>query len=310
MLARIQKQYPDQVRIVYRHFPLNSIHDKAALAAQAAEAAGKQDQFWKMHDLLFSRRNEWGSLAPEAFRDWLERQAASLKLDVDAFMKDLDDPQIIKEVQAAWDKYSVILAGTPYLLINGEPYEGPISSKDISDTVALMLLYQKQYPECPPFKIDTDKQYLAVIETEKGEITLELFPDLAPLAVNNFIFLAREGWYDGVTFHRVIPGFMAQAGDPSGTGFGGPGYAFDNETSYLQFDGPGVVGMANAGPGSNGSQFFITYAAASHLNGGFTIFGRLLEGMDVLENLTPRNPDAGDSLVPGDKILHITIIEK
>ena len=109
------------------------------------------------------------------------------------------------------------------------------------------------------------KQYIATIHTEKGDIVIQLFPDKAPLAVNSFVFLARQGWFDGVTFHRVIPGFAAQAGDPSGTGKGNPGYFFNNEISDLKFDKPGMVGMANSGPDTNGSQFFITFAPAAHL---------------------------------------------
>jgi cyclophilin family peptidyl-prolyl cis-trans isomerase len=150
-----------------------------------------------------------------------------------------------------------------------------------------------------------------VLRTEKGDITLELFADKAPLAVNSFIFLAKNDWFDSVTFHRVIADFMAQAGDPSGTGYGGPGYAFDNEIDpSLTFDRPGVLAMANAGPGSNGSQFFITYAAVPRLNGSYTIFGQLMDGMDVLKQLTPRNPAESMDLPPGDRIIDVEIIEK
>ena len=113
-----------------------------------------------------------------------------------------------------------------------------------------------------------------------------------------------------MTFHRVIPGFAAQAGDPSGTGKGNPGYFFNNEISDLFFDKPGIVGMANSGPDTNGSQFFITFAPAPHLDGSYTIFGRVLSGLDVAENLTPRDPDQGTLLPPGDKIISITIEEK
>jgi len=159
--------------------------------------------------------------------------------------------------------------------------------------------------------IDPEKQYFANIETEKGMITLELFPKEAPLAVNNFIFLSQQGWYDGVSFHRVIPGFVAQAGDPSGTGYGGPGYAFDNEISdNLKFDRPGIVAMANAGPGSNGSQFFITYAAVPRLDGNYSIFAQVISGMEVAENLSPRDPSKSSDLPTGDEIIQITIEEK
>jgi cyclophilin family peptidyl-prolyl cis-trans isomerase len=129
--------------------------------------------------------------------------------------------------------------------------------------------------------------------------------------VNSFVFLAKNGWFNSVTFHRVIPGYMAQTGDPSGTGLGGPGYFFKNEiTTDLEYNKPGVVGMANSGPDTNGSQFFITYAPAPTLDGSYTIFGQVLNGMDVLEKLTPRDPSQGVNLPPGDKIISVTIEEK
>jgi cyclophilin family peptidyl-prolyl cis-trans isomerase len=159
--------------------------------------------------------------------------------------------------------------------------------------------------------IDPLKEYIATIETEIGDIIIQLFADKTPLAVNSFVFLAREGWFNGVPFHRVIPGFVAQAGDPTGTGLGGPGYAFDNEiVPELKFDAPGLVGMANAGPGSNGSQFFITFAPQPGLDGGFTIFGEVLSGLDVAEKLTTRIPEGGGVLPEADLILKVTIEEK
>jgi len=140
---------------------------------------------------------------------------------------------------------------------------------------------------------------------------VKLFPDIAPITVNSFVFLAEDGWFDGVSFHRVLPGFMAQGGDPSGSGMGGPGYAFKNETSPdLTFNRKGLLAMANSGPDTNGSQFFITYAPASHLDGGYTIFGEVLEGMDVVESLTPRDPSQGGDLPEGDRIISITIQEQ
>jgi cyclophilin family peptidyl-prolyl cis-trans isomerase len=139
---------------------------------------------------------------------------------------------------------------------------------------------------------------------------IQLYAAQAPLAVNSFVFLARQHWFDGVTFHRVIPGFVAQAGDPSGTGRGGPGYVFDNEIRPdLLFDKPGVVGMANSGPDTNGSQFFITYSPQPQLDGGYTVFGQVTAGMDILGSLTPRDPQSGGDLPAGDKILGITIEE-
>jgi cyclophilin family peptidyl-prolyl cis-trans isomerase/protein-disulfide isomerase len=311
VLEQLHEKYPDQVRIVFRHYPLIVVYDKAALAAQAAEAAGLQDRFWEMHDLLFSRQQEWAEKSPEEFQTWLVQRAKDLKLDVEQFEADLNSQALVGRVQKAYeDNYALRMPGAPYLLINGEPYNGPLTLGDLDAVVGLILLEERQFDDCPPITIDPSKQYLAILQTEKGDITLDLFPDKAPLAVNNFVFLARQGWFDGITFHRVLPGFMAQTGDPTGTGYGGPGYAFDNEITDLKFDVPGVVGMANAGPGSNGSQFFITYAAAPHLDGGFTIFGRLVSGMDVLQKLTPRDPSQPVELPSGDKLVHVTIIEK
>jgi cyclophilin family peptidyl-prolyl cis-trans isomerase len=167
-----------------------------------------------------------------------------------------------------------------------------------------------QWPAAPALQIDISKSYVATLHTGKGDIVIELLPQAAPVTVNNFVFLARQHYYDGVTFHRVLPGFMAQGGDPTGTGSGGPGYTFPDETdSGLTFDGPGLVAMANVGPNTNGSQFFITYAATPHLNGLHTIFGRVTSGMDVAQSLAPRDPSKTPNAPPGDKINSITIDE-
>jgi len=133
--------------------------------------------------------------------------------------------------------------------------------------------------------------YAAVIETNRGVIVVDLFEELTPVTVNNFVFLALQRYYDGIVFHRVIDGFMAQTGDPTGTGTGGPGYRFDDEiVDTLQHDGPGVLSMANAGPGTNGSQFFITFDATPWLDGAHTVFGRVVEGLEVLDAITRVDP--------------------
>jgi len=156
----------------------------------------------------------------------------------------------------------------------------------------------KTYSSPPPMVIDTSKQYIATIETEKGNLVLELFAKDVPVTVNNFVFLAREGFYDGSTFHRVIPGFMAQGGDPTGTGRGNPGYFFEDEfTQHTHL--AGALSMANAGPNTNGCQFFITYTPQPALDGKHTVFGQLIDGMDVLEKI--KN---------GDKIIRIVIEER
>ena len=160
----------------------------------------------------------------------------------------------------------------------------------------------------PSGALDTSKQYAARFKTERGDFVVELYADRAPLTVENFVNLARAGFYDGTTFHRVIDGFMAQGGDPTGTGTGGPGYQFGDEFHpSLRHDGPGVLSMANAGAGTNGSQFFITYSATPHLNDRHSVFGRVTEGMDVVRSIRERDPQRDRN--PGDRIDTIEITE-
>jgi cyclophilin family peptidyl-prolyl cis-trans isomerase len=312
VLAQLADDHPQDVRIVYRHFPLISIHDKAALATQASEAAGAQGAFWEMHDVLFERQGEWAALSVEQFQEWVVERADELGLDTDQFSADLVSQENAELAQRAFDdNVNLGLPGTPFLLVNGEYYGGPRDYGSLESIVELLMIDEDLYTDCPPMVIDPLNQYTAILQTEKGDITIELYAEAAPLAVNNFVFLSNEGWYDNVSFHRVIPGFVAQGGDPTGTGMGGPGYAFENEVSEaLSFDRAGVVGMANAGPDTNGSQFYITLAPVPHLDGGYTIFGQVIEGMEVVESLTPRDPQQGGSLPPGDKILSVTIVEK
>jgi cyclophilin family peptidyl-prolyl cis-trans isomerase len=166
----------------------------------------------------------------------------------------------------------------------------------------------KMYSAEPPLTIDQNKQYFATIKTEVGDIKVELYPKDAPHHVNNFVFLAREGFYDGVTFHRVIPGFVAQAGDPTGTGSGGPGYTIQDEVNARTFE-DGTLGMAKtAAPNSAGSQWFIDYAPQPNLNGSYTVFGQLVEGREVLDKIAPREP--ARATTPGTKINTIEIEER
>jgi cyclophilin family peptidyl-prolyl cis-trans isomerase len=163
-------------------------------------------------------------------------------------------------------------------------------------------------PAPPSGALDTTKSYTARFKTERGDIVVELYADRAPLTVENFVNLARAGFYDGTTFHRVINGFMAQGGDPTGTGTGGPGYQFGDEFHpSLRHDGPGVLSMANAGAGTNGSQFFITHSATPHLDNKHSVFGRVTEGMDVVSSLRERDPQRDRN--PGDRIETIEITE-
>ena len=157
--------------------------------------------------------------------------------------------------------------------------------------------------------IDPQKEYIATFKTDLGDIIVSLHADKAPNTVNSFVFLAREGFYDGVIFHRVISNFMAQGGDPTRTGSGGPGYSFDDEFHPdLRHDSPGVLSMANAGPNTNGSQFFLTHVATPHLDDRHSVFGRVIENLDVLMKIPPRDPSDPDA--PGVTIETIEIEEK
>ena len=145
---------------------------------------------------------------------------------------------------------------------------------------------QLQWPAPPPMQIDVTKEYAVSIETNRGTIELTLYPQHAPQTVNNFVFLAEQGYYDGVKFHRVIPDFMIQTGDPTGTGRGGPGYKFADECKGNPLTHErGVISMANAGPNTNGSQFFITHVPSPHLNGKHTVFGKVTKGQDVVDSI-------------------------
>lgn len=166
----------------------------------------------------------------------------------------------------------------------------------------------KQWNKPPEMVIDPKKKYTAHMETDKGTMVIELFADKTPKTVNNFVFLAREGFYDGIIFHRVINNFMVQGGDPTGTGSGGPGYKFGDEFHpSLKHNKRGILSMANAGPGTNGSQFFITHGPTPHLDNHHTVFGQVIEGEAVLMSIPARDP--GNRNAPSVKIIGVKIVE-
>lgn len=184
--------------------------------------------------------------------------------------------------------------------------EAPIASAQVPLEIASRA---NKYPSLPEYTLTEGKYYYATLKTVQGDIKVQLFADRAPATVNSFVFLAREGYYNNTTFHRVLDGFMAQAGDPTGTGAGGPGYQFEDEINEgLVFDRPNLLAMANAGPGTNGSQFFITFAPVDWLNGKHTIFGEVIEGTDVLPKLTRRDPSQNPDFL-GDELISVTIEE-
>lgn len=164
----------------------------------------------------------------------------------------------------------------------------------------------KRYSSKPEFTIDLKKKYKAIISTDQGDITIILFADKAPVTVNNFVFLANEGYYDNTIFHRVIADFMVQGGDPTGTGMGGPGYQFKDEFHKdLKHDKPGILSMANAGPNTNGSQFFITHVPTPWLDGKHAVFGEVVDGMDVVYKIPERDPCYD---TPAGKLISVKIL--
>lgn len=306
----------DKVNLVFRHLPLTSIHPKAFSAHQAAEAAGIQGKFFEMHDLLFAEQQVWSAdtVSVEGFLDYALELAGKLDLDLAQFEEDYNSEEVLNKITLSYTDATenIGISGTPtvFIVINGVPYSASYDYNTLSSIVKLIELDKNRYTECPPMVVDVTKVYEATITTTKGDFTVELYPEKAPLAVNSFVFLAVEGFYNNVEFHRVIPGFVAQAGDPSGLGMGGPGYEYANEISDLKFDSEGVLGVANAGVDTNGSQFFITYAAQTALDGGYTVFGKVIDGMDVVTRLNAVDPQQGITAETLDKILSITITEK
>jgi cyclophilin family peptidyl-prolyl cis-trans isomerase len=264
-----------------------------------------------MHRLLYAQQANWLGLSVEDFEQWLNAQAAALGMDVDRFQEDLQRADIVARVQEAWDLGQKMgIPGTPLILINGQIYGGPRDYNSFNDIVQLIAFGERQFKSCPPLTVQQDKEYIAILHTERGDVVIQLFADKAPLTVNSFLFLARNSWYDNITFHRVIPDLFAQTGDPSGTGKGNPGYYIITEIDpSLTFDRPGMVAMVNSGPDTSGSQFFITYGPTTQYDGQYTIFGQVLSGMEVLEKLTPRDPQPGAEALPGDRLINVTIEE-
>lgn len=306
----------DNLRFVYRHYPLTTIHDKALITAIAAEAAGAQGAFWEMYELLYDRYRDWSGLPADQMPAILTGYAEELGLDVDRFSRDLQNQALEDRVLADYQEArSLGLPGTPTFIVNGRMLpidQWGLSYQTLDAFLSLQLLAPRQYDSPPPEVIDPNRQYQATIRTAKGDIVIELYAAQAPANVNSFVFLAREGWYDGLTFFRVIPDFVAQAGDPLNVGIGNPGYQCDDEIDpNLHYDAAGVVGIANARPGTNtGScQFFITLAPQPSLDGGYTIIGRVVEGLDVLQSISPHDP-SDRSAPPGDVIETIIIEEQ
>ncbi len=310
-LRQIRLAHPNDVRLIYLHAPQTD-HDKDNLAIQAVEAADLQGKFWEMHDLLFEKQAEWSALAAADFEAWAAAQAAGLSMEVARFRSDFEGPAVADRLQQAIQSAGVQPFAPPRLFVNSSsPYTGLADFASLDTVVRLDAMTVRQFSACPLESIDPLKQYIITLHTAKGDVVLQLYPEKAPQAVNNFIFLARSSWYDGITFYRVLPGNRVMTGDPSETGLGNPGYLFETEIApSLTFNQPGMVALDNDGPGTNGSRFFITLVPAPQLDGQYTIFGQVLSGLDILSALTARDPQPGIVLPPGDELISVIIEER
>jgi cyclophilin family peptidyl-prolyl cis-trans isomerase/protein-disulfide isomerase len=315
-LETLRQSYPGQIRLIWRHLPDQRAHDKAGLALQASEAAAAQGLFWEMEAQLVTRQAEWRVLPVDEFRTLLNGYASTVGLDVDRFRQALDSDLYAPIInQSLQDAASLDILGAPFLLFNAMPYAGRDDLFGFDEAVRVAVLAHRYFDQAPDMTIDLDKTYRATIVTDRGDIVLNLFPQQAPIAVNNFVFLARSGWYDDITFHYVLPGYLAQTGDPSNTGRGSPGYTIrDEHDNGLLFDREGLVAMAHPYgiPNSAGCEFFITMIASDEWNGQYTIFGEVVEGMDIVQSLTPRSTN--DALnfpnpQPGDRVITVRIEE-
>lgn len=323
-----QAAHPDEVRYVYRHMPL-PYHEKAPTAAYAAEAAGKQGLFFEAEHFFYENQNTWTYLATiDEFATWIKDNIATgiPSLDYEAWLVDFDDPEIHEKVDGAFDANSQVkkdgvsvIDQTPLFFLNYYRLNGSYSGGQLDQYIELFrglsLLGDKNFTDCPDMLIDTNAEYRAELETSVGTIEIDLYPAEAPLSVNSFVFLAEKGWYDGMKFTSVQDGFIAQTGDPSGTGRGHPGYSLERETNTLTFGDAGLVAMAKYGNDNNGSQFFISYDlkqyfAGQYLNANvgkeisdeallsrvqenidamdYTIFGKVTEDtLSVIDQITP-----------------------
>jgi cyclophilin family peptidyl-prolyl cis-trans isomerase len=311
LLDALLERHPDDLRLVYHQFPLITINDKASLAAQAAEAAGAQGRFWELYDALYGHWSDWVILPPEDFPAWLAEQAGELDLDVQQFQEDMETGRFAEVVEGAYQRISTSgIMAAPVVYLNGDLVQLDLTLNNLEAAIRLELLTARQYESEPPMLIDPAASYQATLHLDQGDIVIDLYASSAPMAVNSFVFLARQGWYDGVIFHRVTPGALAETGDPSGTGLGGPGYFFATELDpSLEFDQPGVVALSSAGFGTNGSQFLISLGPLPQFTGSLTIFGQVRSGLEILEALPRRDPLFDLLNPPGATILSVTIEE-
>ena len=309
VIGRLQQLHPADIRFVFRPFPLLTRYDKTSLATQAAASAAAQGKYWVMHDLLFSRRSEWAPLSPELFSTWVLNAAPAAGLDAGQLADDLATRRYEPFVAEAYNQaVAEGIPGTPFLFFNRDLMLFPPTLENLEANVRLTLLAERQYDSYPSFSLEPGTDYHARLLLNVGEISVDLFEDTAPLAVNSFIFLAQNDWFDGTPVYRVVRGQYLEAGDPSGTGFGTPGYSFESETSPARtFNRPGIVGVASDDPATLGSRFFISLTSLPLFDPTHTVLGEVTSGLDRLETLAERDPITDLLLEPEAVILDVVI---
>ncbi|MBX7212668.1 MAG: peptidylprolyl isomerase [Thermoflexales bacterium] len=311
----------DTVKLVFRHFPLTTIHDKAFLASVALEAAQQQGKFWELHDVLYAKQGEWEKVAPAAFTDTLKALAKGLGMDEAKFVAGLGDPKNIARVQRDLDAALALnLSGTPTVMVDGRQISTEVFARP--DIVTTLKTYSKQratyvaYAAKNPVKVGKPDQvsdgkavYQVTLKTTKGDVVFDLDPKNAPVNMNAILYLAQKNYFNGtpVQINDAEVGAVV-FGDPSGTGYGQPGFECENEVAPPgAFSLPGVVGLLGDET-TSGVQFFITYSATEMLDGRFTVIGKVTSGLDVLPKLT--SPTSPTDTVKADSILTVTVVKK
>ena len=302
--------YPEDLRIIYRHYPLLTVHDKASIAGQAAESAGQQGHFWDIYSFLNREFEAWKDLDPESFLEWILVSTKSLDLDHQQFEQDLRSERFEESMREFFTSaYNAGINGTPFIFLNEDWFRLNPTRLNLEAALRLELLSFRMYANPPEMDIDPEASYLVHMKLNIGELVLQLFPKSAPRAVNSFVFLAENDWFDGNPLHHVAPGIFSRTGDPSGTGLGGPGYYLPDEIDHnLNFNQSGIVALTSTGPNTNGSQFFITLSPMPELNGSRTIFGRVVKGLDLLLELELRD-SLEDLLTPPQAYIESIRIE-
>ena len=310
VILELTASYPEDLRIIYRHYPLLTVHDKASIAAQAAESAGQQGHFFDIYSLLNREYGKWKDLDPESFLEWLLVATKSLALDHQHFEEDLRSGRFEESMRESFfSVYNSGINGTPFIFLNEDWFRLNPTRLNLEAALRLELLSFRMYANPPEMDIDPEAAYLVHLQLNIGEVVLQLYPKSAPMTVNSFVFLAENGWFKGNPFHHVVPGKFVRTGDPSGTGLGGPGYFLPDEIDRdLDFDQSGIVALTSTGPNTNGSQFFITLSPMPELNGSRTIFGRVVRGLDLLLELELRD-SLEDLLTPPQAYIESIRIE-